>query len=189
MIEEVTVSNFNGTDLFLLKGGAKSDDDDISCAINENLHSLSNNQGQDLTPIGNASDLLNTTEPASNPTSSPTSSPTSNPTPSTTSDPTSSPTSSPTSRPTSEPETTTPSSNETIPNYYHRNYKSSGGLSGGAIAAIVISIIVALIALIALIAVFKSNNSTMKKQTVVTIENSSNFENSEVKFKLPKNIN
>ena len=73
MIEEVTVSNMNSTDLFLLKGGVKSDDDDISCAINENLHSLSNNQGQDLTPIGNASDLLNTTEPASNPTSSPTS--------------------------------------------------------------------------------------------------------------------
>ena len=29
----------NGTDLFLLKGRAKSDDNDISCAININLHS------------------------------------------------------------------------------------------------------------------------------------------------------
>ena len=127
-------AKFDGTDLFLLKGGAKSDDDDISCAINENLHSLSYNQGQDLIPIGNVSDLLNTTEPTSNPTSSPTSSPT--------------------SRPTSEPEPTIPSTNETIPNYYHRNHKSSGGLSRGLLAAIVISIIVALIALIALIVVF-----------------------------------
>ena len=39
MIEVVTVPNLNGTDLFLLKGRAKSDDNDISCAININLHS------------------------------------------------------------------------------------------------------------------------------------------------------
>jgi hypothetical protein len=134
MIEEATVSNLNGTDLFLLKGGVKSDDDDISCAINENLHSLSGNQGPGQLPPG-----------------------------------------------------TTPSYNGTINHYLHKS-KSSQGLSGGAIAAIVISIIVALIALIALIVIFNSKNSGNKNNTVVTIENSNNFENSVVKFKTPVKI-
>jgi hypothetical protein len=155
MIEEATISNLNGTDLFLLKGGVKSDDDDISCAINENLHSLSRNQGQDLVP-GNQSDPSQTTEPTSNPTSEP------------------------------GPQPTTPSNNETIPNYYHhRNNKSSNGLSGGAIAAIILSIIIALAALVAVIAICKSKSIGDKKQTNVTIENSTNFENSVFKLKTP----
>ena len=66
MIEEATVTNMNGTELFLLKGGVKSDDDDLSCAINDNLHSLSDSPGEVIVPPGNATNT-STSEPSPGP--------------------------------------------------------------------------------------------------------------------------
>jgi hypothetical protein len=156
LIEEATVKNLNGTDLFRLKGGVKSDDDDLSCAINENLHSLSYSQGgSNATPIIETT-LTTQIEPE------------------------------PIPGPQPGPEPTSSPNNGTIPYYYYRKNNSSGGLSGGAIAAIILSILAALIALIVLTVVCKSNSGgTAQKHVVAPLENSDNFQNSVVKFKTP----
>ena len=232
MIEEATVSNLNGSNLFLLKGGVKSDDDDISCAINENYHRLSNSQGQDLTPIKNESDPSSkTTTPTSESESgseskSESGSKSGSESKSGTESESKSGSESESksgaesesksgsesgSKSGSESESESgaesgaesgtesgtgseaesgskpqPSANETIHKYLtHRQSKSKSGLSGGAIVAIVLSIVVALIAIIALIGLFKSKNFGLNKKTVVTIENSTNFENSAYKLKTP----
>ena len=156
LIEEATVKNLNGTDLFRLKGGVKSDDDDLSCAINENLHSLSYSQGgSNATPIIETT-LTTELEPEPIPGPGP------------------------------QPEPTSSPDNGTIPYHYYRKNNSSGGLSGGAIAAIILSILAALIALIVLTVVCKSNSGgTAQKHVVAPLENSADFQNSVVKFKTP----
>jgi len=132
LIEESVVKSPNGTDLFLLDGGVKSDRDNISYQINYKNHS----------ETGSLTNSTNDEEPISTvPVASP------------------------------------------GKNFFN---KASGdnGLSGGAIAGIVIACAVALIAVLVIAYIIKSGRKPTVNQTVTApIENSSEIGNSVGQFK------
>ena len=132
LIEETVVKSSNGTDLFLLKGGVKSESDDISLLASDLEHLVPNNGSEPLTPE------------SSTPTSSPTSSPTSTPN-----------------------NSTTPISS--VKNFFNKASEDRG-LSGGAIAGIVIACAVALIAALGIAYIIKTREKIEPSQQIETIQ-------------------
>jgi hypothetical protein len=135
LIEETVVKSPNGTDLFLLKGGVKSDRDDISLLASDKVHSYSKED-----------DPTSSTEPTS---------PTSSPLPT-----------SPTSAPSNS---TIPSPASSVKNFFNKASEDRG-LSGGAIAGIVIACAVALIAALGIAYIIKSRGKIEPSQQIETIQ-------------------
>ena len=120
LVEETVVKAANGTDLFLLEGGVKSDKDDLSFSISDKVHKEE--------------------EPNA-----------------TVTDPTSPPVSS-------------------VKNNYFKKESSDRGLSGGAIAGIVIACVVAVAAAIAVIYFVKTGGSKSVEQVeTIPMENSNDI--------------
>ena len=139
LIEETVVKSPNGTDLFLIEGGVKSDKDNISFSINDKEHSNSKSgSGSDSDPESPS----NSTEPIS----------------------------------------TIPVSSGA--NRFFTKNSEDHGLSGGAIAGIVIACAVALIAALVIAYIIKSGGKRAVDQTVTApIENSNEIGNSVGQFK------
>ena len=140
LIEETVVKSPNGSDLFLLKGGVKSDRDDISLLASDNVHLYSKEDSPSSEePINPSTSPSNTNEPAPpSPTSAPSNS-------------------------------TVPSPVSSVKNFFNKASEDRG-LSGGAIAGIVIACAVALIAALGIAYIIKSRGKIEPSQQIETIQ-------------------
>ena len=142
LIEETVVKSPNGTDLFLIEGGVKSDKDNISFLINDKEH-LNYKSGSGSVSDPDPESPSNSTEPIS----------------------------------------TIPVSSGA--NRFFTKNSEDHGLSGGAIAGIVIACAVALIAAFVIAYIIKSGGKRAVDQTVTApIENSNEIGNSFGQFKV-----
>ena len=164
--ETIVRDKDNTTELFKLKK-IISDTDDISCAINNNLHSKIIEPTNQTDPINNQT--TNQTDPVNNQTTNQT-------------------TIVDTTEPTSKTiETTTPSNTtqpKSNPGYNYRTTEKKG-LSGGALIAIIVSIAAVLIAIATVIILMKKGIIGGKKPVIQpSIENSTNLDQTVGKMKV-----